>query len=276
MTELQSETLAPENMSPGRTLSAARIARGLSIDDVAQRLKFAPRQIEALEADNHAALPGAAIVRGMIRGYARLLELDAEPLLGDLQRRVEPQSIALAQSRMDVPFPTGPKKGGKLYVLLSILVALSVTAVLADWVLRTREEAVEARVRAEAPKPAPTAPAPPAAASVESSSAPAGQPADAQAAAVEPPTTPAQAALLASTGRLKFRFQRDSWIEVKDGEGTVLLSALNRAGTTQTVEGKPPFTLVIGNAAGVRLRYNDADVDLGPHSRTDVARFTLE
>jgi cytoskeleton protein RodZ len=278
VTDLQSETLAPENMSPGRTLAAARMARGLSVEDVAQRLKFSPRQIEALETDNHAALPGASIVRGMIRGYARLLGLEADPLLGDLQRRVEPQSIMLSQSRMDVPFPTGPKKGSRLYLLLSIAVALAVTAVLADWVLRTREEAEEARVRAEAPKP-PVTPA-------ASADAPAGAPADAAAgaqtgvqqsqAAVEPPTTPAQAALLASTGRLEFRFQRDSWVEVKDGEGTVLLSALNRAGTTQSVEGKPPFALVIGNAAGVRLRYNDADVDLGPHSRTDVARLTLE
>jgi cytoskeleton protein RodZ len=276
VTELQSETLAPENMSPGRTLAAARMARGLSVEDVAQRLKFAPRQIEALETDNHAALPGAAIVRGMIRGYARLLGLDAGPLLGDLQRRVEPQSIMISQSRMDVPFPTGPKKGGRLYVLLSIAVALAVTAVLADWVLRTREEAFEARVRSEGTKPAAAPASPVSAPSVASGAAAPTADAPAQPAAAEPPTTPAQAALLASTGRLEFRFQRDSWIEVKDAEGTILLSSLNRAGTTQTVEGKPPFTLVIGNATGVRLRYNDADVDLGPHSRTDVARLTLE
>lgn len=270
MTELQNDTLAPENLSPGRTLAAARSARGMSVEDVAQRLKFSPRQIEALESDNHAALPGAPIVRGMIRGYARLLGLNAEPLLGDLQRPVEPQSAAFAQSRMDVPFPTGPKKGGRLYLLLSIAVALAVAAVIADWLLRTREEAVEARVRAEAPKPAATpssAPTP--------ASAPADNAAPA-AAPVEPPTTPAQAALLASTGRLEFRFQRDSWIEVKDGEGTILISALQRAGATHTLEGKPPFALVVGNATGVRLRYNDADVDLAPHTRTDVARLTLE
>jgi cytoskeleton protein RodZ len=56
----------------------------------------------------------------------------------------------------------------------------------------------------------------------------------------------------------------------------VLVSALQRAGTAQTFEGKPPLALVIGNAGGVRLRYNDADVDLAKHTRTDVARLTLE
>jgi cytoskeleton protein RodZ len=270
VTDLQSDNLAPENLSPGRTLATARMARGMSVEDVAQRLKFAPRQIEALETDNHAALPGAPIVRGMIRGYARLLGLDAGALLGDLQRRVEPQSIMIAHSRMDVPFPTGPKKGGRLYLLLSLAVALAVAAVIADWLLRTREEAVEARVRAEAPKP----PVAPQSTAVDVPATTATT--VAATATAEPPTTPAQAALLASTGRLEFRFQRDSWIEVKDGEGTVIVSALQRAGTAQSVEGKPPFTLVVGNATGVRLRYNDADVDLAPHTRTDVARITLE
>jgi cytoskeleton protein RodZ len=274
VTELNTESLAPENLSPGRTLAAARAARGLSIEDVAQRLKFSARQIEALETDNHAALPGATIVRGMIRSYAKLLGLDAATLVSDLQRRVEPQTIMLTKSSMDVPFPTGPKKGGRVYLLLSILVALAVAAVVADWVLRTREAAVEARVRVEAAKPV-AAPAPAVEAPPVAAAPPAPAATEAPAAQPEPPT-PAQAAMLASTNRLEFRFERESWVEVKDGEGTVLVSALQRAGTTQTLEGKPPFTLVVGNAAGVRLRYNDADVNLAPHARSDVARLTLE
>jgi cytoskeleton protein RodZ len=139
---------------------------------------------------------------------------------------------------------------------------------VADWALRTREAAVESRVRADVAKAAPPAVVQP----VEAPPAPAPE-----ASAPQPePTAPAQAALLASTGRLEFRFERDSWVEVKDGEGTVLVSALQRAGTTQVFEGKPPFALVVGNAGGVRLRYNDADVALAPHARSDVARLTLE
>jgi cytoskeleton protein RodZ len=276
MTDLQSDSLAPENMSAGRTLAAARAARGLSVEDVAQRLKFSPRQIEALEADNHGTLPGAVVVRGMIRGYAKLLGLDGESLLGGLQGRAESPARDLARARMEVPFPTGPRKGGRLYLILSIMVALAVAAVVADWVLRTREAAVEARVRAEAPA-APAAPvaAPHEATAAQGGPAPAaGEPAPPP--AQPEPTAPAQAALLAATGRLEFQFQRDSWIEVKDAEGTVLMSALQRAGTAQTLEGKAPLALVIGNAGGVRLRYNDADVDLAKHTRTDVARLTLE
>jgi hypothetical protein len=34
--------------------------------------------------------------------------------------------------------------------------------------------------------------------------------------------------------------------------------------------------VVIGNAVNVRLKYNDAPVDLRPHFKVDVARLTLE
>ena len=33
---------------------------------------------------------------------------------------------------------------------------------------------------------------------------------------------------------------------------------------------------MIGNATGVKLRYDNTDVDLGPFTRTDVARLTLK
>jgi len=33
---------------------------------------------------------------------------------------------------------------------------------------------------------------------------------------------------------------------------------------------------VIGNAQHVRVRYNDSPVDLGPHTKVEVARFTLQ
>ena len=66
--------------SPGRVLAAARQARGMTVTEVALRLKFAPRQIEALEADRYEQLPPPTIARGMIRGYAKLLAIAPEPL----------------------------------------------------------------------------------------------------------------------------------------------------------------------------------------------------
>jgi len=70
--------------SVGQRLRRAREARGMSIADVSQALKLGPKQVEALEAENWGALPGNTMIRGFIRNYARLLNLDSEPLMRDL------------------------------------------------------------------------------------------------------------------------------------------------------------------------------------------------
>jgi cytoskeleton protein RodZ len=68
----------------GAQLRAAREAAGLSLDQVAQQLKLAQRQVKALEDENFAELPGRTFVRGFVRNYARVLNLDAQLLLSQL------------------------------------------------------------------------------------------------------------------------------------------------------------------------------------------------
>src|ERR1044072_5358285 len=65
----------------GAELKRARESAGLAIGDAAERLKLLPRQIESLEGERFDRLPGPAIARGMVRSYARLLNLDPEPLV---------------------------------------------------------------------------------------------------------------------------------------------------------------------------------------------------
>ncbi|HNA05291.1 MAG TPA: helix-turn-helix transcriptional regulator, partial [Rhodocyclaceae bacterium] len=69
------------DFSPGAALRSARVARGLSVEEVAHALKLAPRQIEAIEADAFDRLRGLTFARGFVRNYARHLGLDAEPLV---------------------------------------------------------------------------------------------------------------------------------------------------------------------------------------------------
>jgi cytoskeleton protein RodZ len=75
---------------------------------------------------------------------------------------------------------------------------------------------------------------------------------------------------------LRFRFHGDSWVEIRDAKGKVLLSRLNAAGSEAEVTGKPPFNVIVGNAPEVRLYYNDREFDLEPHTKVAVARFTVE
>jgi cytoskeleton protein RodZ len=61
----------------GEQLRAARKARLLEVADVAQALKLGPRQVEALENGDWEGLPGATFVRGFVRNYARLVQIDS-------------------------------------------------------------------------------------------------------------------------------------------------------------------------------------------------------
>src|SRR5690606_28655676 len=93
--------------------------------------------------------------------------------------------------------------------------------------------------------------------------------------AAAPAATEALAATAAGSGQLSFRFGADSWVEVRDASGTILHSGTNRAGSTRSVQGTAPFTLVVGNAANVTLEQDGKAVDLAAHVRGSVARLTL-
>lgn len=92
-----------------------------------------------------------------------------------------------------------------------------------------------------------------------------------------PGAAPTSAAPAATSGGLPLvvEFRNNSWTEIRDGSGRVLLSGMNAGGTAQTLSGTPPIEIVIGNASHVSLRYKGQPVDLAPYMRQGVARFTL-
>jgi cytoskeleton protein RodZ len=69
---------------PGLILAAERQARGWSVEYVASHLKLAIRQVHALEEDRYDALPNPVVIRGFIRIYAKMLNIDSDPLVAGL------------------------------------------------------------------------------------------------------------------------------------------------------------------------------------------------
>jgi cytoskeleton protein RodZ len=90
------------------------------------------------------------------------------------------------------------------------------------------------------------------------------------------PVLPAVSSKPGGSKHIQLEFSQLAWVEIKQANGKILLSQLNPAGSKQSLDGTPPFALVIGNAANVRLIYNDEPVDLRPYFKVDVARLTLE
>jgi cytoskeleton protein RodZ len=284
----------------GRELAAAREAQGLALADVAQQLKFAPRQLEALEQEHFAALPGATFAKGMVRSYARLLKLDPEPLLQRVAGHFEvPDSNRLAaRYHQPVPFSDGARKSTFVYLGLSAGVLVLVGAVAYGWhqerlaAGKSTDTAV-AKAAPQEPKPraAPVpvqAPAAPVAVA-PAATAPAVAPErtkSVMAVAVPPPPAlvPEKPKMVvpekpkasgAGPHRLVVRTDGEAWIEIKDSADRMLVSSLNPPGSERVVRGKPPYSLVIGNASNVTVLYDDKPIDLAPHTRQDVARLTV-
>jgi len=272
----------------GAELAAARAVLGLSVSDVAQQLKFAARQIEAMEQERFEALPSGTFARGMVRSYARLLKLDAEQLVGRMAARVAvpDNAAAVASTRRPIPITDHNRRTNLIYGALSVAILGVIAAVALEW---QRERSSAERMSFVAPAREPAAPAEPRRlADASPAASPAAAPADmppSQLASLRPvgearastsaPSAPS-APLAEGNRRIVLKFEGQSWVEIRGSDGKALMSQLNPAGSEQTVEGKPPFKLIIGNAQQVRLSYEDRPIDLAPHVKVEVARLTLD
>ncbi|NWG88105.1 MAG: helix-turn-helix domain-containing protein [Hydrogenophilaceae bacterium] len=348
----------------GPRLAAAREAKGMATAEVAAKLRLGVRQIEALEADAYEQLPGEVFVRGFIRNYARLLDLDPDALLPTQEVVVSEQ---LTVPSTNLRFQPSPIQRWLLLPVGSAILFFALVALLYAWLSSGEQGAVEQPAQEMVPGPQASqivAPQPvildqsqtaPAAANPEATAeadvpatgvtgtsptsapqpnmpvpankpsvidaakpvlpplpvapvktpteaakpqpavavksplatAPAAKPAAPAAipaskpvqAAPEPakPTVPAATAPAAkpvASRSLVFQPAEDSWVQVVDAKGQ-RFSKLLRAGSTETLEGTPPFRLVVGNAATMKLSHNGKPVDLKPFIGEKVARLKL-
>lgn len=273
----------------GAHLRAARAARDLSINDVAQALKLGPRQVEALERGDWQGLPGQTFIRGFIRNYARLLQIDAAPLMDQLDDTLEKPADSL--NMPDVRPATMPA-GGSLFAhrdhrLMLVALAAVMLAALAYLLLpgdlsALRERAqglIESLSRKDAAKDAATA-VPTVAAAPEPVFPPGATPQQVMnpQARASLEMAPAQLAAPAAAANQALRFvvATESSIEVRDRDDKVVFSQRSPAGSEHAVGGQGPFSLVIGNARGVTIYWRGQVVDLAPHTKGEVARLVLE
>jgi len=286
--------------SAGASLAAAREEMNLSIGDVARHLKLTPAQVEALEEGAYERLPGRVFVRGFLRNYAKLLGIDPQPLLRRIEHEMpQPKVVQEGPHQAEAVMPTGEKSNWPLYsgVILIIIAALATYEFGFNSPPATDAPAPaaidSAAVTPNLPSAPPSAAGPAAAlpttplaspAAVAKAQAPAANvsTASGSGAPLDPllnaQSTQAQPSrdLRAGERELHFRFETESWVEIRDRNDKVIFSKLNRPGAEERVAGTPPLKLVVGNARGVRLNYGNEIIDLSPHIGVTVARLTLQ
>ena len=294
MTEQSGSGAAPA-ATPGARLAAARDSLGLSIAEVAGQMRISVRQVQAIEADRYSELPGAVFVRGFVRNYARLLKIDPVPLLHALETELG-HDVPLRAHEISGTLPVHARHGHIKHWLVAL--ALVVVAVLGAggyelWraQLEPRESPKSAAPLSEpAPTAAPTvtAPEPGSVPLVPERAADSGVSTPVEAAAgagttggAAPASVPGDTAASPAKGssrsaRIEIEFAGQSGVEFRDAEGKVVYSGTGEANTSRTIEAALPLDVIVGNASGVRITYNDKPFDVAAHATRNVARFTLE
>lgn len=284
--EAASADAAPSAPSYGARLASERQNAGLGITDVAASLRLHPNQVRAIEQEDLARLPAPAYVRGFIRSYARLLNIDPAPLLADLNSKLAPAREAVADgtaSDYSAARSEPMVRHWAIGIVLVILIALGIVGWRAAQ-QRPPEPPLDTAVVPAATVTAPAA-APQTLAPLADGAKLAEKDSVAPAAATEPVPAPADAAeptVKASVAAnevpptLLLRFNGASWAEVTDRSGKILLSQLSSAGAEHVLDGELPLTVVIGDANFTAVEVRGAPFNLLPFTRNNVARFTVK
>jgi cytoskeleton protein RodZ len=244
--------------SSGSILRKARVALGLTEEEVATELRLSAYQIRALEADDYDDLPGTTYVRGYLRAYARLLNLNVDSvMMSALNAHTDEHAGAHDAAPTD-----GDGRGRFPLRAATVLLLLLLIGVLVLW-WYSRESDLVSMMEDTTPLSSPDyGPASGAGGHVVTPVAGQLQPAD-------------RDNLVSTKRRAVFRFGEPSWIDVRDGAGKVLVQRTVTPGLTLAVEGNPPFRVFLGNAAAVQVHYAGESVDVSPRPGSLYARFTL-
>lgn len=248
----------------GAEMRAARQRLGWKLPDVAATMRIRLPYLEAIEDGRLGDLPGNAYAMGFLRSYATFLGLDAAEVARRF--RAEAQDVD-RKPVLAFPAPV-PERGvpAGAVVLLGVLIAVGAYGA---WYKFSGDRpgaapvvpAVPERLAPLADRALPPSNPSPQVASILPGPSGAGAPGTAMPAIVPPPVpvptpvpvtmTPTAAAPAAvDTSRVVLHMKADSWIQVREKQGQVLLNRVMRSGENWSVPKGQQVLLTTGNAGG--------------------------
>lgn len=302
------------SVTAGALLRDAREAAGLHIAALAVALKVPVAKLEALEADNYSALPDMVFVRALASSVCRTLKIDPQAVLALLPQGEGPRLSAgdvglnapvkgFAGRSSAAPFKGAGSRsfvwavgllliGAALMMFLPLGLDADLSALLKQPETTTKipmptgnvaqeiSVAVGAEQRVPSAAPAPAA----AAAAGVGVELPAGEsikPAGIASHPIVLPSVEASApssapAADAPSGVLAFKARSESWIQVRDAAGALVLQRNLAPNELVSVSGVLPLAVVIGRADATEVFVRGKPYDIGPVSRENVARFEVK
>ena len=291
----EEESVAANVELPGKRLQAQREDKRMTRDEVANHLHLDVRLIAALEEDDYEKLPAPSYICGYLRSYARLLKLPENEIVESYTHGQE-ISAALLPENVNIASkvkPVSKTSYSPIIVLLILLAVIAVGFILFEATTRQKTDQPNDTVTERIILPG----------EVEN-----GQSAEETTTYINNETVtvnnPATAATdnepteitefkknntatdekitlkqppVASSIKpnLRLAYSEDSWTEVVDASGDRLLYRLVAKGSDVALTGKAPFTLLLGNAPGVKVYYQGKEFDHERYQRDRIAYFRL-
>jgi cytoskeleton protein RodZ len=295
-------------LSAGALLRLAREQQGMHIAMLAAQIKVPVKKVQALESDQLDEFVSPVFARSLAASICRVLKVDPAPVLALLPQAENLMLSKPSRIQEDPPVRFRPSSTGRsgpsrttLWVagglaLVTLLVAfvpdlssrfssapepspamsgvttesVAPVANLANQVQVPEVPASGAAVvEAGAPPTLPSAPAPaPAPASVLASA-----PAPATAAV---PAAPVASAPAPASAVLGLTARADSWIQVADAQGQLILSRVVNKGETVKLDGALPLKVVIGRADQTEVSVRGKPFSMTDIAQGNVARFEVK
>ncbi|MFF0968183.1 helix-turn-helix domain-containing protein [Streptomyces sp. NPDC003703] len=238
--------------SVGRSLKDARLAAGLTVDEVSTATRVRIAIVHAIEADDFAPCGGDVYARGHIRTLAREVGLDPAPLLarfdaGHGGRPAPTPAAPLFEAERIRPERRGPNWTAAMVAAIVVVVGfVGFTAFKGgdDGDASAKAQAAEGSTASTStpPSPAPkhTKPAGP-------------KPAPSDSAIAAAPQDKVTVQVSAPNGR--------SWVSAKDHNGRMLFDGLLSKGESKTFQDSSKINLILGDAGAVQLYVNGKKIE---------------
>lgn len=286
-------------LTAGGALRQARQAAGLHIAALAVSLKVPVSRIEALESDNYAALPDMVFARALACSVCRTLKLDQASILA-LLPQLESPNLKGDRAGLNAPIHSGknkvsshpaPASSLSWPLIFSVLVLCAGAFLLwmlpsdFDWRAYVPTPSLESsvsptsassgqvtQVTGESESPVfepilvPSTPA-------SSENTPEPPAVSASATAVSPP---AVTETVLPQGILQFKARGESWVQVRDANGAVVLQRNLQAGDAAAASGALPLSVVVGRADVTDVILRGKPFDLLSITKDNVARFEVK
>lgn len=240
---------AAEQPSIGRALRQARIAAGLTVDDVSNATRVRIAIVHSIEQDDFAPCGGDVYARGHIRTLARAVHIDPAPLLAryDAEHGGRPAptpAAPLFEAERIRPERRGPNwTAAMVAAIVAVIGFVGFTMVKGDDGADAKAQVAEG--------------------STPTTSKPATKPAETKTA--DPKPEPSDSAIAAApqdkvTVQVSAPDGR-SWISAKDHNGRLLFDGLLERGQSKTFQDQEKIDLVLGDAGAIQLHVNGKEIE---------------